>query len=159
MISRIKESYLVGVLSDTHGAVSGAVVDAFDGVDHIIHAGDVVSDTVIPDLETIAPVSAVRGNMDGNHRMLPHKTQYLNVNGIGIYVLHDLYLLDIDPAAAGVRMVVHGHTHRARIEWRQGVLYINPGSAAAPRGKRPASVALVRIRDGVLHPEIIPLVG
>ena len=86
-----------------------------------------------------------------------HKTQYLNLNGVGIYVVHDLFQLDIEPLSAGIQMVVHGHTHQARIEWIQGVLYINPGSATQPRGGRPASVARVRISKEGLEPEIIRL--
>ena len=157
MISRTKDSYLIGILSDTHGEAPRVALDALKDADHILHAGDVVSHAVLPALERIAPVTAVRGNMDGNTPMLPHKTRYLDLNGVGIYVLHDVYDLDIDPAAAGVRMVVHGHTHRARIEWRSGILFINPGSAAHPRGQRPASVATVRLVGGELLPEIIPL--
>ena len=96
--------------------------------------------------------------MDRTHdRRLIHKTQYVTLAGLNIYLLHDLFQLDIDPESAGVRLVVHGHTHRAKIEWIQDVLYLNPGSAAHPRGSHPASIARVRIENGIPFPRIIQL--
>jgi putative phosphoesterase len=150
--------FVVGIISDTHGPVPKAALDALDGVHHILHAGDVVDDTVAYTLRTIASTTVVRGNMDhlDSAAWGPLST-YITLAGINIYMLHDLFRLDIEPKDAGVSMVVHGHTHQARIEWIRDVLYINPGSAAKPRGGRPASIAKVTITAGILAPEIILL--
>ena len=103
-------------------------------------------------------VTAVRGNMDGREptRSLPW-TAVAEAGGVSLYVLHDLGDLDLDPRAAGFAAVIHGHTHRAEIEWRDGVLILNPGSAGQPRSLRPATVARIVIEDGELTPEIVEL--
>ena len=148
----------VGIISDTHGPPTDQALDALQGVDHIICAGDIMSDDAVSMLEFIAPVTAVRGNMDGCGACssLP-RTAWLEVGGVSIYVLHDLSQLDLDPSAANIKMVVHGHTHRSALEVKQNVLYLNPGSAAFPRGPMISSVARVSIVDGRVYPEIVPL--
>lgn len=148
---------VIGVISDTHGELSPEAARALAGVNCIVHAGDIVGDHVIRDLSRISEVVAVRGNMDryGRAGTLPG-TAVADVGGISLYVLHDLFDLDIDPAAAGVSVVVHGHTHRAEITWKRGVLYINPGSAR-PRGQDGATVGRITISGGDISPEILKL--
>lgn len=149
---------VIGVVSDTHGPLSAAAYRALQGVDWIIHAGDIIDDDVIPRLESIAPVVAVRGNMDGTGgNGTLQRTAYSTIAGLGFYVLHDIYQLDVDPVAAGISVVIHGHTHRADIRWKDGVLYLNPGSAGYPRGARRASVALVTIESQTITPDIVYL--
>jgi putative phosphoesterase len=150
---------LVGVVSDTHGPLTSAAAAALAGVDHIVCAGDSMSGEVLPALERIATrVTAVRGNMDerGPVRSLPW-TAIAEVGGSLLFVLHDLSGLDLDPRAAGFAAVIHGHTHRAEIEWRDGVLFLNPGSAGEPRSLRPSTIARLSIENGRLEPEIVEL--
>ena len=158
MTTDSNRSLLVGVISDTHGQLSAEAASAFLGVDHILHAGDVVSSEVIGALQTIAPTTAVMGNMDDFSIVgdLP-RTAVVELNGAVIYVLHDLYRLDLDPHAAQLNAVIHGHTHRPSIDWRQGVLFLNPGSAGPPRSNRPPTVALLTIALGQLIPKIVRL--
>ena len=151
------EGAIIGVISDTHGSIPPEAIEALAGVDHIIHAGDVVSPTAVDDLRRLAPVTVVRGNMDSVEVIgRVGKTAVATVAGLAFYVLHDLDLLDLDPAAAGFDAVVHGHTHRPDIEWRSGVLFLNPGSASRPRGGGP-TVAIVEAREGTLIPRIVSL--
>jgi putative phosphoesterase len=149
---------VVGVISDTHGPVTDEAAAALLGVDHILFAGDIVSDDAIPTLQKIAGVTAVRGNMDGcgEPSRLP-RTAMLELGGVGIYVIHDLNHLDLAPKAAGISLVIHGHTHRASLDTKNDVLYLNPGSAALPRGPMSSSVARVSIVNGRVFPEIVPL--
>jgi putative phosphoesterase len=150
---------VVGVISDTHGPLTEEAAEALVGVDHIICAGDLMSPEVLPALQRIARrVTAVRGNMDGREptRSLPW-TAVAEVGGAALYVLHDLADLDLDPRAAGFAAVIHGHTHRAEIEWRDNVLYLNPGSAGAPRSLRPATIAKILVEGETLVPEILEL--
>lgn len=138
----------VGVISDTHGHLYPEAETALKGVDAIIHAGDIGTPEVLHHLRRIAPVFAVRGNMDGGgwSRELP-ATDVVALGGAQFYVLHDLHQLDLDPLAAGFQAVISGHTHRAAATRRDGVWYINPGSASLPKTRDPASLALLRI-DG-----------
>lgn len=149
----------MGVISDTHGPLTEEAAAALAGVDHIICAGDLMSPEVLPALQRIARrVTAVRGNMDGREpfRSLPW-TAMAEIGGAAFYVLHDVADLDLDPRAAGFAAVVHGHTHRAEIEWQGGVLYLNPGSAGPRRSLRPATIARVVIERETLVPEIVEL--
>ncbi len=154
------KTLLVGVISDTHGRLSEEAALAFEGVQHIVHAGDVVSSSVIGALEQIAPTTAVMGNMDDYSIVgdLPPSAA-IEMGGVLLFILHDLYRLDIDPESANVKAVIHGHTHRPDIDWRHGVLYLNPGSAGPSRSNRPPTVALLTIDDGRLIPKIVRLDG
>lgn len=145
-----------GVLSDTHGTLPTQAVDALADVQVILHAGDIGAPEVIEALEHIAPVIAVRGNMDGGPwcRNLS-ATEALELGGVGVYLLHDLDKLDLDPAAGGFALVVSGHTHRPAAIERDGVLFLNPGSAAFPRHGHSAGVARVTIDNGRLTHRLI----
>ena len=131
---------ILALVSDTHGLLRDSVTDALQDVDLIIHAGDIGNLSLLQRLEAIAPVIAVRGNVDHEFMYLP-LAEVVSVNGHLIYVLHDLSLLDIDPATAGFAMVVSGHSHQPRIDRRRGVLYVNPGSIGPRRFRLPISFA------------------
>ena len=150
-----KDGYLIGVISDTHGHLRAEVAEVLKGVDLIIHAGDIGKPQVLAALGKIAPVHAVRGNMDGHWAFGLPETEIVEVGNLLLYVLHDVFRLDIDPAATGVVAVIHGHTHTAAIENRKGVLYLNPGSAATFKSN--ATVALLRIRGNSLQAEVAEL--
>jgi uncharacterized protein len=132
----------LALVSDTHGLLRDSVTAALQGVDLIIHAGDIGSRGLLERLEAIAPVIAVRGNVDNELVYLP-LAKIVSVNGRLIYVLHDLSLLDLDPATAGFAMVVSGHSHQPRINQQRGVLYVNPGSIGPRRFRLPISLAKV----------------
>jgi putative phosphoesterase len=152
------QTHTIGIISDTHGVLPAAVARAFSGVNRIIHAGDVGREELLDDLGRIAPVNAVRGNMDEPwwaHR-LP-LTEVVEVGGVRLYVLHDVEQLDLDPAAIGLSAVVHGHTHRPAVTRENGLVFINPGSAARPRAGHAPTVALLRVHDGELSASLIPL--
>jgi putative phosphoesterase len=150
-----KDGYLIGVISDTHGHLRAEVAEVLKGVDLIIHAGDIGKPQVLAALGKIAPVHAVRGNMDGHWAFGLPETEIVEVGNLLLYVLHDVFRLDIDPAATGVVAVIHGHTHTAAIENRKGILYLNPGSAATFKSN--ATVALLRIRGNSLQAEVAEL--
>ncbi len=158
MEARAHKQHLVGVISDTHGLLRGKVVTAFSGVDMIIHAGDIGTLEVLQALQEIAPVVAVRGNMDGYGwaQELP-ETEMVELGKIYVYVLHDLFHLDIDPHTSGVRAVISGHTHQPSTETRGGVLYLNPGSAGYRRHNRPTTIARLYIEGTTVKPEFIQL--
>jgi putative phosphoesterase len=140
---------LMGVISDTHGHLPPPAVSALRRVDVILHAGDIDTPAVFQTLQGLAPLVAVRGNMDrGPWAADLAPAEILTLGGLQVYLLHDLLSLDLEPAAAGIRLVVSGHTHRPAAENRGDVLLLNPGSAALPRGGRPASLALVRLENG-----------
>ena len=150
-----KDGFIVGIISDTHGHLRPEVAEAFAGVDLIIHAGDIGNNEVLEALRSIAPVHAVRGNMDGGWAHDLPVTEVVEVGEVLIYVLHDAYLLNLDPAAAGFVAVINGHTHRAAVEKRKGVLFLNPGSASSHSSS--GTVALLRIRGTSLVPEVVEL--
>ncbi len=148
----------IGLISDTHGLLRKSALDALGGVDMILHAGDIDNILVIEELALIAPVHAVRGNMDFKPGVaeLPN---YLNINAgpASIGVVHDRHRLAIDPSAEELTVIVHGHTHKAAIEEAGGILYVNPGSAGPKRSNRHASVGILNIRNGKIIPAILPL--
>ena len=131
---------------------------ALRGSEHIIHAGDVGTPEILDRLSQIAPVTAIRGNVDKAPwaRRLP-ETEVAELGGTSIYVLHDLARLDLKPEAAGFRVVIYGHSHVPKQETRNGVLYLNPGSAGPRRFKLPASVARMTIRGEQVAAEILVL--
>lgn len=135
---------IVGLVSDTHGLVRAEALAALAGSDHILHAGDIGTPQVLEAYRHIAPVTAVRGNNDRGPWAgdIPER-EMLELGGAWFYLLHDLAELDIDPAAAGVQVVVTGHSHKPAREEREGVIYVNPGSAGPRRFKLPVSVGRV----------------
>ncbi len=148
----------IGILSDTHGLVRPEVEKVLAGCDQILHAGDVGDGQVLKRLERIAPVMAVRGNMDHGSwsNPLPIR-EMIEIGGVYFYLLHDLNHLDVDPPAAGIHVVVSGHTHQPEIFQKNGVTYLNPGSAGHRRFNYPVSVAMVRIENGTAIPRIIEI--
>ena len=136
----------VGVISDTHGLLRPEAVAALNSVDHILHAGDVGDPAILDALAAIARLTAIRGNIDrtGVCAGLP-KTEIVELGGSTVYMLHSLDDLDLDPVAAGIGIVVSGHSHQPLIERRKGVLYLNPGGAGPRRFSFPVSVALLSL--------------
>jgi hypothetical protein len=155
----------VGLIADTHGLLRPEALAALRGSDHIIHAGDICDAAVLAALEQIAPVTAVRGNNDkGPWAASLHETQVLQLGEVRLYVIHDLAELDLDPAAGGFQAVISGHSHKPRCETRNGVLYVNPGSAGPRRFSLPVSVGMLEIVGGqvsarLLHLELRPSPG
>ncbi|MBN2718598.1 MAG: YfcE family phosphodiesterase [Deltaproteobacteria bacterium] len=151
----MSHSKWIAVLSDTHGVLPAFILDALrdNPPIHIIHAGDVCAPEIIAQLRKIAPISHVRGNMD-SHSFGP-ATEAAQIDGLLFYILHNLYDLDLDPKSAGVAAVIHGHLHRPSIEWKRGILFLNPGSCSYPRGDHPPSFARIELGDDALHPEIV----
>jgi uncharacterized protein len=141
---------LIGVISDTHGLLRPEVVAALAGVEHILHAGDVGKFSILERLREIAPVTAIRGNVDVSGRCaeLP-ATDVVELGDKLFYLVHSVHDLDINPAAAGVAVVVSGHSHKALVEVRDGVIYFNPGSAGPKRFSLPVTVGFVTVEDGV----------
>jgi uncharacterized protein len=149
----------IGVVSDTHGLLRPEVTAALAGVERILHLGDVGDAGILRKLEKIAPVTAVRGNIDheGECARLP-ETEILEVQGISIYLLHIIDKLDLDPRAAGFAAVLFGHSHKAEIRRHKGVLYFNPGSCGPRRFQLPVTMGFLHVGpDGTLEPEIIEL--
>ena len=154
----IKKPILIGVISDTHGLLRPEAVDALRGSDRIIHAGDVGAPAILDKLRDIAPMTAVRGNVDqGDWAGELPETDVLESGGILIYVLHDLQQLDLKPVGAGVAVVVSGHSHVPKQEMRDGVLYFNPGSAGPRRFKLPLSIGKLIVEGGVVRGEVLQL--
>jgi uncharacterized protein len=137
----LKSSISIGVISDTHGLLRPEAMEALRHSDHILHAGDVGAPGILNQLGAIAPVNAIRGNVDKEDwaKRLP-TTEVFEAGGVSIYMLHDLAALDLKPKAAGFSVVVSGHSHVPKQEVRDGVLYFNPGSAGPRRFKLPVSV-------------------
>lgn len=148
----------VGVISDTHGLLRQEAIEALRGSDHILHAGDVGDPEILDRLRRLAPVTAVRGNVDTEAwaRKLP-MSEVVELGRLCIYMLHNLDELDLRPEAAGFRVVVYGHSHRPKIEEKNGVLYFNPGSAGPRRFKLPISVGRLIIEDGRVRGELLEL--
>ncbi|HXX27900.1 MAG TPA: metallophosphoesterase family protein [Terriglobales bacterium] len=149
----------IGVISDTHGLLRPEAIEALRGSDHIIHAGDVGDPTILDRLRELAPLTAVRGNVDVEAwaRKIP-ESNVLEIQGFTIYVLHDLGALDLNPESAGFRAVIYGHSHMPRQEFKKGVLYFNPGSAGPRRFHLPISVGKVFVERTKLRAEILELV-
>jgi putative phosphoesterase len=157
-MSKRKDIYIIGIISDTHGLLRPEAVEAMQGADMIIHAGDIGKESVLDDLRAIAPVIAVRGNMDsaGWANKL-RKTEIIELHKTLIYVTHDINSLHLDPSLSHIQVVISGHTHRPAIGKHNSVLYINPGSAGPRRFTLPVSSALLNIRGKSLDAKIITL--
>jgi putative phosphoesterase len=136
----------IGIISDTHGLLRPEAERWLAGVAHIIHAGDIGQADVLVGLRRIAPVTAIRGNIDNGDWAEDYPdTQMVRLGERSFYVLHDLQELPIDPAVCGIDVVVSGHSHRPRIETIDGVLYLNPGSAGPRRFKLPITLATLEL--------------
>lgn len=150
---------LIGVVSDTHGLLRPQALDALRGVSYILHAGDVGDITILDSLRHIAPVTAIRGNIDthGPCAQLP-ATEAIELGGHLIYMLHSIADLDLKPDAAGMSVVISGHSHKPKIDVHKGVLYLNPGSGGPRRFSLPITIAHLHVDLGTPpHAEIIEL--
>jgi putative phosphoesterase len=144
----VKHALRVGLLSDTHGLLRAEARAFAGGCDYIIHGGDIGSAAILDELSALAPLIAVKGNNDRQAwaAHLP-ETEMIRVGGVFIYVIHDISRLEIEPHDAGAQIIVSGHSHKPRIELRDGILYVNPGSCGPRRFKLPLSVGEIRV-DG-----------
>jgi putative phosphoesterase len=157
-VSEVQGGILIGVISDTHGVVRDAAAEALRGCELIIHAGDVGGPDVLERLRAIAPTIAVRGNNDkGTWANALPATEVIDAGGLYLYVLHELSDLDLDPKAAGFAAVISGHSHRPSASRRDGILYLNPGSAGPRRFTLPVALAKLQIVGGKLSHELIEL--
>jgi uncharacterized protein len=149
-------SLRIGVISDTHGLLRPEVAHYLAGVSHIIHAGDIGTPDILERLRRIAPVTAIRGNVDvGNWARHYPETETLRLGGRGFYLLHDLKTLEIDPAAHDIDAVISGHSHRVQIKTINGILFLNPGSAGPRRFHLPITLATLDLDEtGALQPMI-----
>lgn len=149
---------IIGIISDTHGLLRPEAVELLRGSEHIIHAGDIGEPGIIPALEKIAPVTAIRGNVDTQpwaRRFA--ETEVVELGGVSIYIIHDVNALDLNPQAAGFAAVISGHSHQPKQETKNGVLYFNPGSAGPRRFKLPISVGMLEIESGRITGSILSI--
>jgi putative phosphoesterase len=148
----------IGLISDTHGLLRPEALDFLAGCDHIVHGGDIGDPDILERLAAIAPLTVVRGNNDTAAwaGTLPGSAR-LEVGGVAIHVVHDVKELDIDPAAAGVRVVVSGHSHKPACVERGGVLYVNPGSAGRRRFTLPIAAGELLVEDGRVSARLVTL--
>ena len=148
----------VGVISDTHGLLRPEAIQALQGAGHILHAGDVGDPQILTQLGQIAPVTAIRGNIDegGTCGHLP-ATEMIELGGHSLYMLHDVKNLDLNPEAAGIAAVVFGHSHKPTVEWRREVLFLNPGSAGPRRFQLPVTIAWLEVTPAGLNAQIVTL--
>lgn len=148
----------VGLISDTHGLLRAEAKDFLRGCDFVVHAGDIGDPGILQQLSSIAPLTAVRGNNDkGAWAEQLAEDEFLQVGDIVVYVIHDLADLPIDPAAAGVRVVVSGHSHVPLIGERDGVLFVNPGSAGPRRFRLPISIGELLVSDSSVSARTVEL--
>lgn len=149
---------MVGVVSDTHGLLRPEAIEVLRGSDLIIHAGDIGKPEVIEGLRSIASVVAIRGNNDRGKwaREFP-ETAIIEVGEVRIYVIHNVKEIDLDPATAGFSVVISGHSHRPSVVERDGVLFLNPGSAGPRRFKLPVALARLRVRGESVSFRIVEL--
>src|SRR5271157_5570065 len=147
---------ILGVISDTHSLLRPQAVEALRGSDRILHAGDIGAPEILEALKQIAPVTAIRGNIDTAPwaSILP-TTEVVEANGVSIHMLHDLAQLDLKPDAAGFRVIVYGHSHHPKIVEKNGVLYFNPGSAGPRRFNLPVSVGRLMIEGLRVRAELV----
>ena len=151
-------SCLIGIISDTHGRLPQSISNVFKKTDLIIHAGDIGDPKIIDALEKIAPTRAVRGNMDmGKWARHLRQNETIKINRKRLYVIHDVFKLDINAESDNYHVVIYGHTHRPQVEKQQGILYVNPGSAIQPGFGYPPSVALLEIKSDSIRARLIDL--
>jgi putative phosphoesterase len=149
---------IVGVISDTHGLLRPEAVELLRGSEHIIHAGDIGAPEIIPELEKIAPVTAIRGNVDIQEWARRFaETEVVELAGLYLYVIHDANALDLNPKAAGFAAVISGHSHKPKQEVKDGVLYFNPGSAGPRRFTLPVTLGRLTMDGGHLSGEIFQI--
>lgn len=148
----------IGVISDTHGLLRPEALAHMQGCGHIIHGGDIGNPSILDQLAAIAPLTVVRGNNDNAPwaRAIP-ETARLDLGGILIYAIHNIAMLDIDPVAAGIQVIISGHSHCPTKQLRSGILYLNPGSAGPRRFKLPVSVADILVGGPSLTARLIEL--
>jgi len=152
--------FRVGLISDTHGLLRPEALAFLQGCDHIIHGGDIGAPSILQELATLAPLTAVRGNNDKESWAESlRESERLQVGDVAIYVIHDLAHIDIEPSGADVRVVVSGHSHKPGVEERNGVLYVNPGSAGPRRFKLPIAVGELIVADGTVSARTVELVS
>jgi putative phosphoesterase len=148
----------IGVISDTHGLLRPAALKALEGCGHIIHAGDLGDLKILMELKKLAPVTLVRGNIDqGSWAASVSETQTFEIGKFNIYIIHNLGALDFDPAAAGFRMVISGHSHKPTHEVKKDVHYLNPGSAGPRRFKLPITLATLTIQEDKAEVQFVDL--
>lgn len=148
----------IGVISDTHGLLRPQAVSALAGVEHILHAGDIGEMQILEELRRIAPVTAIRGNVDRSayFRFLP-ETEAVELGGKMFYLIHSVNDLDLKPEAAGFAAVISGHSHKPKTEWKNGVLYFNPGSAGPRRFSLPVSVGVIHVVGDRVTAKVVEL--
>ena len=150
----------IGLISDTHGLMRPEALAFLEGSDFIVHGGDIGNAGILEALARIAPLTVVRGNNDREawaDRIA--ETELVTFGDVRLYAIHDLAQIDIEPRAAGVRVVVSGHSHKPKVQERDGVLYINPGSAGPRRFRLPISAAELRIDGGAVSAHVAELVS
>jgi uncharacterized protein len=148
----------IGIISDTHGLLRPEAIKHLAGTDHIIHAGDIGAPEVIEGLRRIAPTTAIRGNIDtGDWAMDYPDAELVELAGRAFYVLHNLKEIKLDPAASGINVIISGHSHRPKIEMKNGILYLNPGSAGPRRFKLPITLAIFALSDRTVLPQILEI--
>ena len=148
----------IGVISDTHGLLRPEALAALSGVHMIIHAGDVEDPEILTALRSIAPLYAVRGNVDrGTWAYKLPRTVVVEAGDASIFVIHDIEELDLDPVAAGFGAVIFGHSHQPSMEKRDGVIYLNPGAAGRKRFERPVGMAYLKVRAKEIEAELFEL--
>jgi putative phosphoesterase len=149
---------LIGVISDTHGVLRPEALEHLRGSEHIIHAGDIGSPEIVPRLKEIAPVTAIRGNIDTELWAREfQQTEVVELAGKSIYIIHDVNALDLNLRAAGFAAVISGHSHQPKRETKEGVLYFNPGSAGPRRFKLPVTVGRLEITKDHVRAEIVEI--
>jgi putative phosphoesterase len=153
-----RSRYRIGVISDTHGVLRPEAIKVLSGSDLIIHAGDIGPREILEALRRLGPVAAVRGNMDKAQwaRDLPGN-EVVEAGEVRLYVLHELFALDLDPGAAGFAGVIYGHSHEPAIFRKDGVLFVNPGSAGPRRFTLPVTVAILHVDGTEVGAEIVRL--
>ena len=148
----------IGVISDTHGLLRPEALAALQGCERIIHAGDIGKPQVLDELRELAPLEAIRGNVDsGDWAASMPDSLDLRLGGLRIHVTHDVKTMGVDPLVEGIDVVIAGHSHQPKIEETNGVLYLNPGSAGRRRFKLPISLALLDIEDGQARVQLVTL--